>query len=115
MQPEQEVAIVLAQTVGARALAHLGAGAAQLREHVLAADLRRLGEADLAGFHRLRRGLLGEVGGLVGETGDAFGNLAPRRLELGCGRRRLLASLLRVYFGCGRIESGVAGALNARR
>ncbi len=52
MQPEQKVAIVLAEPVGTRALAHLGAGAAQLRKHVFAADLRRLGDADLACFQR---------------------------------------------------------------
>jgi hypothetical protein len=81
----------------------------RLSPGAFATDLRSLGELTL----RLlaSQWFAGEVGGLVGETGDVFGNLAPRRSSQ---RRSALRLDQGVYVGLAD-ESGVAGILNARR
>ncbi len=84
MQLQQKVPVVALQPVAARMLLELGAGALDLRKHVLAADLDGAGEALFTCRHRRCRGALGLVRGLVGKLGDAFGNAKRTRSDR-CG------------------------------
>ena len=87
MQLEQIFAVVALQPVGARVLLELGAGALDLGQHALAADLDGARESDFARRHGGRGRALGLAGGLVGELGDALGDLrSGARAQSSCAR-----------------------------